>query len=214
VLAAAAEVRHLQAFYELADPLDANNAAERDARRALPRDPTSARALAVLASVRLDRDWDLAGSASAFRRALDNDREEVVARHWSAWWLLAADRLEEALRALEDASRINPLSPAVLTARSTFAYFAGDYTAAERSARAALQSDPLAFRAHLRLGLIAVMRRDETSAMEHLETARRLRPGVPETISAVGHAYASFGRERQARALLDDLQRRRALRVK
>ncbi|HET9369430.1 MAG TPA: hypothetical protein VFO19_04255 [Vicinamibacterales bacterium] len=208
LLAEAAEIHHLIAFYEIDDPLTANAAAEDLAERALQRDPTLRQAWAVLASVRLDRDWDLAGAARDFRAALRGEPDDVLARHWTAWWLLAAGRTGEAAATVANAAKLAPLSPAVITARATFSYFAGDYRGAERDAVAALVITPDGYRPHLRLGVLHTVRGEETKAIAHLQRAHELAPDVPETIATLGHASAVFGRRLQAEAYLRMLDER------
>jgi DNA-binding winged helix-turn-helix (wHTH) protein/tetratricopeptide (TPR) repeat protein len=194
--------KHLTAFYGVGNSREANDDAERYARRALELDPDSSTAHATAGSILLDRDWDLAGAARAFQNALRREDAGARATHWSAWWLLAADRLADARVAVGRAAHAQPFAPAVVTARATFAFFAGDYAQAEADAHHALQLDPNYFRAYLRLGKIGVMRRDPLLAIPNLERAYALAPGIPETVSALGHAYATFGRPSDARRMV------------
>jgi len=201
-LAGFAEARYLESFYGVDRSPDAADDAHRAATRAIDLDAASARAYAVRASIALDRDWDLAASGRDFRRALALDETDALTQLWSAWWCLGAGLLPEGRAAVDRAVRLDPFSPAMLTARATFAYLAGDLDAAVRDSRRVLRIDPAFFRAHLRLGLalLAAGRPDE--ALAHLETAHRLEPDVPETASALAHAYAVTARTADAERLL------------
>jgi tetratricopeptide (TPR) repeat protein len=197
-----AEARYLEGFYGVDRSADAADDARRAATRAINLDAASPRAYAVRASIALDRDWDLAASGRDFRRALTLDETDALTQLWSAWWCLGAGLLPEARAAVDRAVRLDPFSPAMLTARATFAYLAGDLDAAVTDSRRVLRIDPTFFRAHLRLGLalLAAGRPDE--ALAYLETAHRLEPEVPETTSALAHAYAVTARTADAERML------------
>ena len=73
---------------------------------------------------------------------------------------------------------------------------------AERLFHQALAANPGQATAHHRLGLIAMLRRDYSTAVEHLEVARRANPGHPGIHKALGYSYAWTGRLDEAEVLL------------
>jgi DNA-binding winged helix-turn-helix (wHTH) protein/Tfp pilus assembly protein PilF len=207
-LVALAQSEYLLAFYGVAPSADARRLAEDAAAAAIARQPLRARAYAVRASIVLDTEWDLTASARDFRQAIQLDPDDPLVRHWSAWWCLAAGRMPEARAALDQAVRRDPFSASALTARAMFAYLDRDFDAAVTDARGALQLDPDFFRAHLRLGLVHLATGATDRAISHLETAHTMAPDVPETASALAHAYAVTGRADAARRLLAEHEHR------
>jgi DNA-binding winged helix-turn-helix (wHTH) protein/Flp pilus assembly protein TadD len=198
-----AESRYLESFYGVDSSASAIDDARRAASRAIALDSGAARAYAVRASIALDRDWDLASSNRDFRRALSLDEIDALTQLWSAWGCLGAGLLPEARAAVDRAVALDPFSASILTARATFAYLAGDFEAAVAESRRVLHIDPTYFRAHLRLGLALLAAGQPDVALAHLQTAHRLEPDVPETTSALAHAYAVTARTADAERMLE-----------
>ena len=81
------------------------------AERALALDPGSALAHAVSATVRYYWDTDWAGAERSFRRVLELDPSQSVARGQYAWLLVTLRRFDEAAREIERALADDPLMP-------------------------------------------------------------------------------------------------------
>ena len=81
------------------------------AERALALDPESALAHAVSATVRYYWDMDWAGAEASFRRVLELDPSQSVARGQYAWLLVTLRRFDEAAAEIERALADDPLMP-------------------------------------------------------------------------------------------------------
>jgi tetratricopeptide (TPR) repeat protein len=76
----------------------------------------------------------------------------------------------------------------------------GDLAAAERHLRGALEADPMAARAHERLGWVALALGRPQEALEELERERRLHGAFPREELALGRAWQALGDRERARA--------------
>jgi TolB-like protein/DNA-binding winged helix-turn-helix (wHTH) protein len=127
------------------------------AKRALELSSEEALADAALGLCTFQRDWDWAAAESAFDRALAKSPGLAAAHHFRAVLLSAAGRHGDAIRAIERAKSLDPLSPAVVADAGWHAYLARAYPAAIREFTRTLELEP-----------------KETWAREHLMMARAL----------------------------------------
>jgi DNA-binding winged helix-turn-helix (wHTH) protein/TolB-like protein/Tfp pilus assembly protein PilF len=82
--------------------------------RALKLDEALAEAHTSLGWVKRVRDWDWSGSEAEFKRALELNPSDVNAHQWYAMLLTTLGRTEEAIRQIEAARDLAPLSSIVL----------------------------------------------------------------------------------------------------
>jgi TolB-like protein len=97
----------------LAPPTDVFPKAKAAAGKALALDPESALAHAVLATVQYYFDLDWAAAETSFRRVLELNPSESIARGQYAWLLLSLRRFDEATAEIERALVVDPLMPLV-----------------------------------------------------------------------------------------------------
>jgi tetratricopeptide (TPR) repeat protein len=83
------------------------------AEKALALDPESALAHAVLATVQYYFDLDWAAAERSFRRVLELNPSESIARGQYAWLLLSLRRFDEAAAEIKRAMVVDPLMPLV-----------------------------------------------------------------------------------------------------
>src|SRR5207248_11547336 len=104
-----------------------NSGARREARqwgeKALKLDDTLAEAHAMLARS-AQQDWDWAGAEREFRRAIELNPSDSLARVWYAMYLYAMLRFEEAAIEARRAQQLDPVSSLVNT-WAAHAYFLG-----------------------------------------------------------------------------------------
>jgi serine/threonine-protein kinase len=79
------------------------------AQKAIEIDPNDADAHAVLATVRLNFDWDWEGAESAFKRAIELNPNNVRSRAQYAFHLACLGRMNEALEQMTRALSLDPL---------------------------------------------------------------------------------------------------------
>ena len=130
------------------------------AEKALALDPESALGHAVSATVQYYYDLDWAAAEKSFRRVIELNPSESIARGQYAWLLLSLRRFDEALAEIKRAMAIDPLMPIL------YAWSVGIHGAAGRTDEALedfsklLQIDPTIGLAYFHAGM-AYFRRGE-----------------------------------------------------
>jgi tetratricopeptide (TPR) repeat protein len=84
------------------------------AKKAVELDDRSSAAHASLAFVLFYGKWDVANADAEFRRAVDLDPNNAVARHWYANYLMTVHRLPEAVAEIERSQALDPSSASIL----------------------------------------------------------------------------------------------------
>ncbi|MFN8093427.1 MAG: hypothetical protein U0599_14635 [Vicinamibacteria bacterium] len=187
-------------------PVEAMPRARAAAERALALDPALGEGHASLGFVRFWYDWDAAGAAREFARALDLHPAHASARQWRAALLATVDRVDEAMAELDRALELDPLSNVLRVERSSILYFERDYDGAARQARAALALDEQMVVGHLDLARALGPQGAHAEALAALERARALAPGLPAVTMALGRAHGLAGDAAAARRALDELR--------
>jgi len=112
------------------------------ALRAIELDETQCEAHAVLGLVRLwyDRDWQ--GAEQEFRRAIERNRTCALSLWGYALYLVATERLEDAIAVNRRAQELDPVSPSITVGLAVRYYLVGQYDRAIAEARRALELGP------------------------------------------------------------------------
>lgn len=174
------------------------------ARQALELDPRSAEAHASLAHLAL-HDWDWAEAEKHFREAIAINPSYVTAYHWYALCLTAVGRTEEAVAAMEQAKKLDPLSLRINADLGMALLAARRYDEAVRQEEKTLELQP-DFRTALWIqGMALQQQRMLPEAIAKYQEALRSAPGNPNLLAALGNAYAEAGRQEEARKVLSDL---------
>jgi tetratricopeptide (TPR) repeat protein len=188
--------------YGLVAPRDGMPRMKAMLSKALELDPSLAQAHCSMGMALFYYDWSVPLAEQSFRRAIELDPLFPIARQWYALFLTGCGRFEEALAALAQARRLDPLSVAIPSHTAWTLYFARDYDGAIRACRHTFELQPdfhqaLVFdgMAHERKGMFA-------EAVESLKKAVAV-SGADETgMITLAHAYAGWGRLDRARELL------------
>ena len=98
-------------FYCLMPPRDAFALATSSVEAALDIEPELAEAHVSFGLLQLGGVWDWDGAARAFKRAIDLDPANALARTYLSWVRVLLGDLEEAQADAERAQDIDPLSP-------------------------------------------------------------------------------------------------------
>lgn len=126
--------------------------AERLARRALELQPELAEANASLGLV-LHSRWEWTGATNALRAAMRLNPSYASAHQWYSGVLLGQGRLEESLREMQTAQRLDPLAPIMMANTANRLNALRDFPAAVAEANKALELDPQFREAYANLGL-------------------------------------------------------------
>jgi DNA-binding winged helix-turn-helix (wHTH) protein/Tfp pilus assembly protein PilF len=164
------------------------------ARRAVALDPGLGEAHHRLAVINLYDDWDWAGAAVAFERALAVDPDSALIHHSYAGYFSLLGRHERALAEMRRAIELDPASVAVNADAGWYEFVARRFDAAIAQCRRALELEPRHRGAHyyMLLSHLAKGERDEARdwAVRFLEIA-----GAPPDVrgrAPVGDADAGL----------------------
>jgi len=183
-------------------PLDAYPKAREAALKAIELDEKNAEAHCYLSEADRVLDWDLIGADAELQRALQLDPSSAPAHFFSALLPLFRGDLQEGLRLVLEAKRLDPVSP-ITSYVATAAYLANDrIDDAILEGQRTLQLDPNYF--YLDSNLAAAYREkgDFAKAIELFTQAQNVRH-LPSTGLAV--TYARMGKPAEARRILDEL---------
>jgi tetratricopeptide (TPR) repeat protein len=95
------------------------------ARKAVQLDDASPEAHNSLAFVSFYWNWDAAQADREFQRAIQLNPNYVLAHHWRGSFLMAIDRLPEALDEIETARKLDPASSAILADKGLLLFHMG-----------------------------------------------------------------------------------------
>jgi TolB-like protein/Tfp pilus assembly protein PilF len=175
------------------------------AERAIRLDETVAGGHAALAFVLHKYEWDWVGAERAYRRALELAPNDNYYR-WG-WGLFQADagRYDEAVTDLQWALEQAPLSTPLHAHLAGALACAGRYEETLAIAGMYDQDEPsvLLWQARVLLGM-----GEGERALEYFERGVAVSDSADFPLAALAYAYASLGRERDARGLLPELDAR------
>lgn len=203
-----AECHIIQGVYGTHEPRNVFPLAKEAVFKALAIDPQAASAHCAAGCIQAVYDWDWAGAERSFRRALDLEPNSSTAHHWYAVnCLIPRAKFEEAGIHLGLARGSDPLSLAINTTIALQSYFERHYDQAIDAHLRVLEMDPTFGIAVFFLGQTYEEMGMLAEAITAFERAVLLTDGTPETLAALGRAYALAGRLEDARRILSDLQR-------
>lgn len=178
----------------------------RHAEHAIALDPGLADAYTVEADSKFHYEWDWAGAERAFLLGLELEPTFATAHWWYAGLLATLGRFEEAEEQFELARDKDPIPTPLMAAFSGRVYYwAGRYDDAARAARQALEVAPNSAFAQATLGYIELQRGRLDEAIAAFEMAAELAP--PAFLMSLATGLAAAGRDEEARAALDRLER-------
>jgi len=191
--------------YGTHSPQDAYPAAKSAAQTALTLDPSLGSAHVPLASIKFVWDWDFVGAENEYKQAINLAPSNAEAHYSYGNFLVAVGRDDQALNELKIAQQLDPLSLTIASNISWALYIAGRFDEAEAQAREVLARDPNFARAYLSLGEIYMEQGRFDEAITAIQRSRQL-AGDPLTDMALGHVYATAGRQSEARKIAADLE--------
>jgi tetratricopeptide (TPR) repeat protein len=204
-------LRGFEAFGDL--PLrEAMPRAREHVRRALRLDPSLAEAHTWDAVITFLYDWNWPAADAAFRHALELKPAYSFSHTWYAVFLWAMGRVDEAIARALHAAELDPMSLTIQVVVACTYYMARRWEQAIARLRPIVELDPGNIRATHWLGRTLMLsgRTEEAIAVVEQGMARQGR--TPHQLMLLGAARAEQGRERDAHAVLDELQQLRAIR--
>ena len=195
------------ASWQFADPAEMFPQATTAAKRALELDPSLAEAHASLGFVKMNWEWDWDGVIRELRRAIELNPNHETSHRWLSAFLAGIGRKDEAMPIAERAVLLDPLSVLPRMNLGIIHYLSHDFVAGEMEFRRVLAMQPGFARAKVFLGGVLALqgRYDESIDVAQALIAEAGR--VPIYSWSLGIAFAHAGRMREARELLDPINK-------
>jgi serine/threonine protein kinase/tetratricopeptide (TPR) repeat protein len=197
-------------------PKDEMPKAKAAAEKAVDADPALAEAYTSRAFVRLAYDWDWLGAQSDFQQALKLNPKYPTAHQWYASYLMQMGKFSFAKAEIEEAHKLDPLSPIISSNSGLYSYYEHNYDDAIAKYRVTLQSDPDFWVARHYLALAYVQKGMYDEAIKELRSLIKAPPSGPvpdeviatetEASASLGFAYAMAGKKVEAHEILNKLQ--------
>jgi len=200
---------NLLASFDWISPKEGWPKAKAEVIRALEIDETLAEAHVILADVRFMYDWDWESAERDFKRAINLNPGYATAHSFYAGFLLSLGRHQEALKEMQIARELDPLSLSIKRLAVVIFTFSRQYDQAITQIDEILDSDPDHFEAHYWLGWAYKEQSMYDEAIEEFQKALTLSSeGSADSLRAVAgiaRTYALSGETEKARELLDGL---------
>jgi TolB-like protein/Tfp pilus assembly protein PilF len=193
-------------WYFLADvyvrPLEAYPASKEAALKAIALDEKDAEAHCYLSEAKRVLDWDLAGADAELKRALQLNPNSAPAHFFSALLPLFRGQLQEGLRFVLEAEKLDPVSP-ITSYVATAAYLANDrIDDAIAEGQRTLQLDPNYF--YLDSNLAAAYR-EKGNFAEAIALYIKAQEVTHFPSSGLAITYARMGRKMEADTIVTQL---------
>ena len=203
----------LLAHYGVLGPSGVWTKAAFSAAAAVRLDGHSAEAATSMAHLRATQDWDWAGAEQDFQRGIQLNPRYATARHWYATsCLVPMARLDDALRQLEVAQSLDPVSSIIARDLAMMHFYRRDFEEALDQCDHAVELNPDFAPVYHALGLIQEQRKDLDEAAAAFRRVVDLSPTTPRAYSALARTLAvsgCFDQSLETLALLERLADRR-----
>ena len=173
--------------------------------KALEIDPDLGEAHASLGYIHAAFEWDWKSSERELERSIELNPADITPRQWYAVWLTVFGRWDEAFEELEKAREIDSLSLIVGAVKGWTLAQMGRCEEAREELLRMLDLEPNYLPAHVYLARLSVMQGCPEEAVARLQKLPADLKGNRMILAELAHAYASAGREAEARRLLNQL---------
>jgi TolB-like protein/Tfp pilus assembly protein PilF len=200
---------HLLENWGFIHPMVAWPKSKEYAARAIALDDSLAEAHTSMAMALAIMDWDWRAAEEEYKRALALNPSYVTAHHWYAThFLVAQRRLEEAVKEMQEAHRLDPFSPVIATNLGRALFLSGRREEAKRHYSLALELNPNFAYAHVQLGMALLSESSNEEGSREIDAAVRASPDFFEAQAALATVYARSGKTDDAKRILQGLQSR------
>ena len=193
-------------------PVECKPHAEAAARKALSLDETSSDAVAVLASIKAEYDFDFPSARAEYERAIQLNPNDATARHWFSTDCLATtgDHVSE-LAEMQRAAELDPLSLVINTNLGNAYLHNNRLDEAIAQFGKAIEMDPNFYFAQWSYGLALMLQKKIPEAIAQFEKATSITDD-PIPLGMLGLGYGVNGRKDDAQKILVRLLESRAQR--
>jgi serine/threonine protein kinase/tetratricopeptide (TPR) repeat protein len=200
-----ADSYNILGFYSFLPPREAFPKAKAAAARALELDDSLAEAHASMAYAVHYYDWDWSAAERGFLRAIELDQNYATAHHFYATHLAGRARFEEALREIQRARELDPLSLIIGAGLGVILYYARRYDETIEECRKVLEMDPGFVPAHIWLAWAYAQTAMAEVAVEECRKALQVSNGSILALAELGAVLAASGQKQEAEDILREL---------
>ncbi len=201
-----ADTYGIAAYYSGLPPKQANEKFQAAIGKALTLDPGFAEAYSSRGWGQLIFDWDFSGAEKTFRRALDLNANHVTGHSWYAICLAAMSRFDEALRQIDLALELDPLSLAINSIKGWILYLAHRFREAAEQLTNTIEMDVNFALSHYYLGLVYIQLAQYKDSVAQFAKAREASNEHPAAISGFATGLGLAGDMKQASRVLADFE--------
>ncbi len=184
----------------------AESKAKEAVMKALRIDGTLAEAHAALGYIKFRIDWDWKGAEKEFKKAIELKPGYATAHEWYALFLAIHERLDEALREMQKAYQLDPLSLGVNNGLARIYHFRNETGKAANQINKTLALDSNYAEAHFTIGMTYYKTKEYEKSVTELKKAIELANRRPVMLAMLGAVYAKQGRKDEANKLLAELE--------
>jgi serine/threonine protein kinase/tetratricopeptide (TPR) repeat protein len=179
--------------------------AKASALKALGIDDKLAEAHTSLADIMWNYDWDFVGAEKEFKLAIELNPGYATAHHWYGYLMSILGRHEEAIREINIARNLDPLSPRISANVGLFLFSARRYGEALEELNRALEVDPNHTVTYVYLGKAYEALGKYEEALRCYLRANELM-GIPRGEGPnIAGCYALMGKREEARRILNNV---------
>ena len=195
-------------FYEKLPPNEGYPKAKLYFKKALDKDNTLAEALCGggVINMNYDRDWKLA--ENEFKYAFHLNPNSVRCHSYYSWYLTFMCRHEEAIKEINQAKKLDPLSSYVNTWSGIIYQWANQFDYALKELQMTIEMDPYYFLAYMHIGQVYIGKSMFNEAIEAYEKAAKLSGGSPMIVAHLAVAYYLAESKEKADNLIKSLKQR------
>ena len=191
-----------------ASPEKAFDIVKRYSEKAMELDDTVAESFIAKASMHLIYEWDWQAGHEALQKAIKLNPAAAGAYQMMALQYIFTGKVSEAVKVMEQASLIDPLSPQINHFLAETYFFAERYDDAMLVADKLLELDP-----HMRIaietkGWCVGMKGDWQKAIEYFMEVHKLTNHPLKGLSPLGYAYAKLGQKDKALETIAKIEQR------
>ncbi len=196
---------NLLPIYAYSSPKEAFPKAKEAVLKALQIDNSLAEAHTSLAWIKLNYDWDWDGAEKEFKQAIDLNPGYATAHHWYSVWLVWMGRTDEAIKEIETALELDPVSLVMKKDESEPYYFSRQYEKAIEILQNTIEMDPNFPGLHVSLGRVYLSSSMYKKALKAFKEEKNIRKDWNADVEiGIGLTYAKMGMKNEALQVLDD----------
>jgi TolB-like protein/Tfp pilus assembly protein PilF len=189
--------------YALKAPKDIFPLAKAMVEKAFEVDPELAEAHASLAYIRMAYDYDFAGAERECKRALELT-DHAIAHQYLSYILTVTGRMDEALKEIDRALELDPLSPLVNAAAGRALCYARQYEASVEQLKKTIDLDPHLPLGHCYIAMTYSLQGRYEEALAAAQKAVEISGELPWATCVLGKVHVSMGNRAAAMKILHE----------